>query len=466
MFESTVSVDLGASYTKVAYRKSCSPTAGESAKEPAQVFALERTPLIPSIAVHTKRPAQPWVFGVDAAKITPSKEMEVFQNWKASLFRPQNDKDSAAAVIVATQFFGWLKGRIEASGVPLDKVETRVAMPAFKTFDEKALIIARCMELGGWNSPLILKATEPHANTVGLFSSGRNVVTRPGNGEGTLNFGQMFGERNAWVQRARNFTLYGTQNNLLVAMVIDIGAFTTDIAAIIFDVAAADDNLGDGLKYIQQESYPLGILNELDRPLFSELGVRHNFDWSALSFEEREIAKRALYQGRAYALQPQGKPQIVLGEAEDQKVVSAHCGTFAQALWDKVLGFVQSQKPSVVYLTGGGALIPPIVDALQKHFRQHNISLGNVDQDSVASGQQEWRIWNETGEGMQRLATAVGGASVILQASSAVFAGEGQPPQARAPIMTGPIDSFFPCSCNGGNKDCCRCGGRGFYSKP
>ena len=109
-----------------------------------------------------------------------------------------------------------------------------------------------------------------------------------------------------------------------------------------------------------------------------------------------------------------------------------------------MLGFIQSQKPSVVYLTGGGALISPIVDALQKHLHQYNISLGSVDQDTVANGEQQWRLWNETGEGMHRLATAVGGASVILQASSVVVAGEGKPPQARAPMMTGPIDSFFP----------------------
>ena len=180
MFESTISVDLGASYTKVAYRKSCSPNAVGSVKEPAQVFALERTPTNPFHLLFTQKELINLGYLVwNTAKMTPIKDMEVLPELESESVPTQNDKDSAAAVIVATQFFGWLKGRIEASGIALDKVETRVAMPAFKTFDEKALIIARCMELGGWNYPMILKATEPHANTVGLFSSGRNVVTRP-----------------------------------------------------------------------------------------------------------------------------------------------------------------------------------------------------------------------------------------------------------------------------------------------
>jgi len=62
--------------------------------------------------------------------------------------------------------------------VNLQKAQTRIAMPAFKSFDEKALVVASCMEMNGWESPLILKATEPHANTVGLFSRGLNVVDR------------------------------------------------------------------------------------------------------------------------------------------------------------------------------------------------------------------------------------------------------------------------------------------------
>src|SRR5437870_4832721 len=113
MFEATVSIDLGASYTKVAFRSACAAGVGQPYKEDATLLMVGASPLIPSLAVRTKRPAQPWIFGQEAANIRPGKDMEVFPNWKADLFRPENDKKSAAAVIVAYHFFGWLRRQVE-----------------------------------------------------------------------------------------------------------------------------------------------------------------------------------------------------------------------------------------------------------------------------------------------------------------------------------------------------------------
>ena len=63
------------------------------------------------------------------------------------------------------------------------------------------------------------------------------------------------------------------------------------------------------------------------------------------------------------------------------------------------------------------------------------------------------------------LATAVGGASVVLQADGMPVHSGGIKPTAREPVAVELNPRFVPCRCQGGNKDCCFCGGRGYYAK-
>jgi hypothetical protein len=463
MYEATVSIDLGASYTKVAFRRTCEPSKIGSAKENAEILLVDGKPLIPSLAIQTKSKSKPWVFGWDAANLKPDASMKVFQNWKANLFRPQNDRESAAAVIVAEHFLGWLKEKLENAGVNLAKTQTRIAMPAFKSFDDKALVVALCMEMNGWESPWILKATEPHANTVGLFSRGKNVVGRNWGGGLLVNYGKMFGNENVWVQTARGHTLYGSRRNLMTAMVVDIGAFTTDLAAMTFDVATPD--MSDGLQRIEEQSYALGIINDLDCSLFAALAEHHGFDWSEVSFQEAEMIKQSIYGEGTYALLTKGAGEIELGTGKDRSLVEHHLEKFASALWNKISSFVDREKPSVVYMTGGGARIMPIFKNLEKRLRQRKCGIGRVDEGGSPKGSARWRPWDETGEGLHRLATALGGASVVLQAGAVSVHSGGKKPAAREPLVIEQDPNFVHCRCQGGNKDCCFCGGRGFYAK-
>src|SRR5580704_16069929 len=114
MFDATLSIDLGASYTKVAYRPSCVPNGVGMASQESKVVMIDNSPLVPSLAIRTRNAAQQWIFGRSAAAMKPSKEMQVFQNWKADLFRPTNDKDSAAASIIAHRFFEWLRTKLQS----------------------------------------------------------------------------------------------------------------------------------------------------------------------------------------------------------------------------------------------------------------------------------------------------------------------------------------------------------------
>jgi len=425
---------------------------------------VDGSPLIPTIAIRSKKGSPKWVFGREAANLKPDGKMEVFQNWKSDLFRPRNDRESAAAIIVAEHFFGWLKNKIESADIKLSETNTRVAMPAFDKSDEIALVVARCMELNDWESPLILRATEPHANTVGLFSKGQNVVSCLTDGRVNLNYGAMFGPQNIFVQTARSYVLQLNNRRRITAVVIDIGAFTTDLAELVFDVTAPGTDIGDGLQSVRQQSYTVGVINELDGLVFKTLAARHKLDWTRLSFREAELMKHALYQGSPYNLLIEPRGQVRLGDAEDRALISQHIEQFAKMILEKVAEFIERHLPAIFYLTGGGGLIPGVAGYLHNSLSRRGVGSGQIpDVGPPSVGGGRWRGWQDTGEGLHRIATALGGASVILEASAdtrqqRIIADEERP--------FGGVrrsEKVVECRCRAGNKDCCFCGGTGYY---
>jgi hypothetical protein len=249
----------------------------------------------------------------------------------------------------------------------------------------------------------------------------------------------------------------------LKIMVVDIGAFTTDIASLTFDIT---ENC-DGVHVVRQTSYPLGVINELDKPMFAGIGERHGFLQSQLSFNDSEELKKSLYVGKAYstAVHFGGRRiQINLGSSEDLQFVNSVAKKFAAAIWEKISAIAATEFPEKVFLTGGGSLILPVASELTDLAAKSRMSVQNVQQNNDAPTTDVWRPWNETGESLQRLATALGGCNAILQ-SSADLELQGQAGiQHRPPIILTPTTGFKSCRCRGGNKDCCFCDGRGFYS--
>jgi hypothetical protein len=246
-------------------------------------------------------------------------------------------------------------------------------------------------------------------------------------------------------------------------MVVDIGAFTTDIASLTFDVA---ENC-DGLHVVQQTSHQLGVINELDKPVFTGLGKRHGFSQSQLSFEVCEDLKNSLYnlkKAESKLIQSSGGNfQLNLGSAEDFQFVDDVAKKFAVTVWEKISAAAVIEFPERVFLTGGGSLIKPVASALNELAANSGIHIQTVQQDNEALIADVWRPWKQTGESLQRLATALGGCSVILQAASGMeFIGNAGL-QPLPPIILNPPTGFKTCRCGGnGNHDCCFCGGRGF----
>ena len=169
-----LSLDIGASYTKIALRKGFS---GGVRKSVCSFFMEDnREVLIPSIAIRTNREETPWIFGLDAALTKPDVDMKVYNNWKEHLYDSEPTANTARAFHILGEFLSWLRAQLIKSGVKVHKVTVRVAVPALNNANRTAQIIAELMELKGWGSPKILKATEPHANAIGLMSKGKNIL--------------------------------------------------------------------------------------------------------------------------------------------------------------------------------------------------------------------------------------------------------------------------------------------------
>lgn len=461
-YTATLSIDLGASYTKVSYRTKLPHGDKQQSEAAAKILVLDGSPLIPSLAIHTGRADKPWVFGRDAAIATATSGMNRYINWKSNFFREGNDEHSVEATIIAVHFFGWLRERLAGSGVNPEHCETRVAIPAFEGKEKKAQMLAKCMELSGWKSVKILMATEPHANTIGIYTSGKNVVgIVKGYDEALPQYRQMFGQ-NEYIQAALNM-IHFNASPILKILIVDIGAFTTDFALLTFDTRAEDD----GLQHIDESSYALGVINQLDREVFGKLESRHGFNLSTNSFDDVEKQKKKLYAGeRVPVLRPEFAGDI--GDEEDQLTVKILAAAFARQIWSQVEELVQREKPRKIYLTGGGALIKPVIQVLQQKLSEaqcdHVVLRADVDVPPTEYAGEpivEWTSLQDSKESLGRLATAIGGASVIMQHNGLKF-GLGPLPAVKLPE---PVFDYAECSCHGGNKDCCRCMGRGYISR-
>jgi hypothetical protein len=212
----------------------------------------------------------------------------------------------------------------------------------------------------------------------------------------------------------------------------------------------------------------LGVINQLDREVFSKLEARYGFDWSTNTFDDAEKQKKKLYAGEKVPILLSGFAGDI-GDEEDQQSVKSLAAAFAGQIWAQMEELLQREKPRKIYLTGGGALIDPVIRVLQQKLSDaqcnHVVLKADADVlppiDLTGEPMVEWTSLQDSKESLGRLATAIGGASVIMQHNGLKY-GSGPMPVVRLPE---PVVDYAECSCRGGNKDCCRCMGRGFISR-
>ena len=454
-FPAVLSIDFGSTYTKVGFRREMLHTSLGQHEETAHLMLMDELALIPTLAIATNRQNKPWVFGQEAAGLNPGEGMEVFTNWKASLFNRDNNATTASSIIIAQAFFRWLKDRIEIAIQDTRHLHVRVMVPAFDDFEQLAEVMRRCMQLAGWKMPIEV-CTEPHANALGLMTGGKNRFCIGTRFVGVDYMG-MYGYNSSYIQSARKHALSSNGPSELRVAILDVGSFTTDLAVLIFSLDA--DAAGDGLKKISQKSYEIGAHTYLTEPLWDQLGKKYNDNFSALSFESKEDIKRTVFAREPYEIML-GSQRREIGGEHDAAIIDKLVADFATAIWRQVDQPLRDGRVSVVYLTGGGSQVPMLVEELQKKGGTF-APLSSPEAPPVDSDQKKIRCvpWSLAREKLERVATAIGGCGIIPPVGlREAPIGVPQLPHNPTPQTN---TSFRSCTC-GGNPDCGICKGSGY----
>lgn len=430
-YEPVLGIDLGASYTKVALRS-------ESGKPNAQTFFTRLLGQVPSLGIRDfSRGKDQWIFGEPATELVPGPKSTVHENWKADLFSTETSGRYPEAVIVAHKFFEWLYRWLDSHHIDAAAQRVRLCVPALENVEPYASTVAQIMEASGWRGVDILKIPEPRANVVGLMSGGRNCLLT----NSVPGYGPMYQPGSDFAQWVLGM-LHHNRSPIVRVCVIDVGSFTTDLASIVVNLQT---DAADGITTVTQHSWQHGIINQLDKFVLPRVCARHSVNWDSMRVSEREFVKKELYAGNVVAV-----PSATLGDAVDRQTVDNGITRFSTELWQKLQDDVLQFRPEFAYLTGGGTRIADIAHRLTGF-------LSNQTCHVIPAPEADARSTNEPTE---RVATALGAASLILDAVEPSIVTEA-PFTMPAHLEPG----FVACRCQGGNKDCCFCWGRGYYRR-
>ncbi len=474
-------IDLGASFTKVAYRSGWQSS--NDFEEPCRLVLIEGQSLIPSLVIKRMDETEPWLFGQTAAIYRPTEGDRVFANWKADLFRSDLTAKVTGSLKAAGEFFRWLLPRIIDCGIDVRQTRVKLCLPAFPNIDEPTSILGQELELAGWNNVSFSRIEEPRANVVGVFSEGRNRLHRSANGDINPVFMWMYPLGSPLLEHLRSFVLIGGQQRMDIG-IIDIGSFTTDVSIVEFDAHAE----GDYIRATHQTSHDLGIIRAFEEPLLNFLSERHNFESANLTFDEREDLKRRFANSEVFAFTVDRHRVIRLGDPKDQEITAKIANDFASQIVTLFKSTPRSHSVKYLVLTGGGSEAKLIREAVITLFARAQVICMEVEGIEPTESTSEprtisgrpyfkdtdgiWKVgggpkptetttingplrcWTDTDSSLARLATALGAGSVILDLV-------GKPSGEMLPTRIEP--PWVQCSCQGGNKNCIRCGGQGMY---
>jgi hypothetical protein len=437
---SILSIDLGASYTKLAWRPSWG--VGDVFNAPSRSVEIDGEFHIPSIAVDLGE-GRDRLFGTEAAGVNLGANGRTYRDWKSVLFDASPDPNALAeAKEIAEGFLRWIREKLAAhqSGYQLATAKLRICIPALKESAQGTDRLREAAKAAGWTNSMEVVA-EPRANLIGLASSGKNVARIAG-GSLNLRWDEMFSSLFVQAMQVPN------QRRITPVpvhfAVIDIGAFTTDIAVCPID-GTGNVKINEGI----QRSFKLGV-SEIDGELANAIAKR-GAARDQMKEVEFKIAKEIIYSGRSY--------DTVIGKMSvrlDHGSTDTHLARFAEQVVEICKECI-SGRPWYI-LTGGGFAIPLIRDRVKAALNE----LG------MRSAQDSY--FNDSDRLDLRLATALGGASLAfdreeLASTSRRFA-ETPVPEALKSEPIKPESSETACSCGGKNKDCARCHGKGVFGSP
>jgi hypothetical protein len=477
MAERVFCIDLGSAFTKVALRSDptadgqlISPSANRSAVGfcvPTVVCAERR----PDHRVHLE-------FGSIAADRASAANLKVYKDWKKAVFlRPSTggahnspleamlasesladlamrfdvpprqitylrqmavaaremiagpgqaisteSREHKDAAIVAVHFFQWLRQqvllaceRLPGTALKYEAIPARIAVPAFAhgrgiEAHPGCQVLLDALKKAGWplhiEQPLV---TEPYANAVGVLTKAKNCLLRAGK----INIGGMFaqGPLITVLRDAVHHPSYG-------AMVIDVGAFTTDFARIELDSEGKVITDPDTAFECSQHSVPVGV-SSLDT-LVADVLPTEKAAWfrTAPGYEQDAFRRNVYSENKPFAINLPDRQERI-GAGEEGAAIRDAIQAFGRQLGGAVAEFCEGRAPAAMQeliLSGGGSSIPAVRDALQQaaasggnsYVRTHAPAL-----KKVAGGPPVSRL----DAPMARGGSALGGASLYFERS-------------------------------------------------
>ena len=421
-----ISIDLGAAFTKVAFRKEADSSSILLNHEKLRLD--EGHVCIPSIAAWRESDDR-WVFGVDAADIQPGEGVHVFRNWKPMLFNPTAevlDPDSALGRVfhrvlpmgehgdhrlqvrtVAVKFFEWLREVMLPEllgGAPVEDPVVRICIPDFALETAEADEVERILTDAGWETPWSFCISEPLANLTGALSQGKNSVEQDGQGMLVPNIEDIFsGSELLKFVDSTSVAVPESEDGFTV-LLVDIGAYTADSGVVAID----PDSIGYfPLCETHSEPYGIEMLDDLVKDALSE---EKSEIITKLTATEREQFRRTVYsEERSWSIN-----NVTFGDGEEAQVIDRCITELTGKISEEIDAFLESHevsKLSEVVFTGGGSNIPRIVQRLAEKLVDKGVGTYHSAKLTGAPGGSKTV---EVSQQVVRGSSALGGASVLF----------------------------------------------------
>jgi len=450
ILHAVIGVDLGASFTKVSYRPAW--VDGSIYNETSKMVVIDGSPLVPSIVIYSRKNNR-WLFGKEAAGYFPTPEDRVYANWKSSLYSKQLNQKVDGDMDAASRFFEWLGGELRKTDIPIQDAKIKICLPAFDGAEQPGTLLVERMRRCGWEGREQSTIEEPRANTIGMFGHGSNAAHQSAeDGQIYPTYMENFPAGGFVITHLRNNALRNGPRHASF-LIIDIGSFTTDLSLAVLD-AMRD---GDCIQQTTQHSFELGLVEHYEKPLFQRLLTVKGLGWNDLNFNDRERIKDVLNSGRQIVVATPQHGNVTFGDGEDRTIAQELATAFATQISEVVRRFMEGRSAERVLLTGGGVSVGALNSELRSALLSQNFQVlpnegsGGAEQVEENTSTISWEL---TGETLERLATAIGASSVLMDLPTH------EPPPLE--MVSSTVHSDWEiCSCNGGNKDCAVCGGMG-----
>lgn len=329
------------------------------------------------------------------------------------------------ARVLADRFFRFLREftlkaveRMESPPPNAHDIPAVLAVPAFAPEADLpnhpgVQLLTRALANAGW--PLRQPAaviSEPLANAIGVLTNGCNALRTTKGNKTTpsvtrIDLAKMF-SRGPILTAMKDGTFYP----LYRALIVDVGAFTTDVAVVELPTKELVDYPGQGVR-VRQQSFALGVRN-LDEQILATLPGAHRVYMQTLATaQDWEDFRPRVYSDEKPFKTAEGD----IGGKAQQPAIKSVLGEFGRSVAARVSEFCGDLQPAnmqELILTGGGNYIPAVRTAIEAAVALPGSPIVRVSSPTRKTGITD-AVARQLGTPAVRGGTALGGASIYFE---------------------------------------------------